>query len=142
MYNIIKNINENAYFILFISICSIAGFLLSIYLTVKSHNIAKILEKMSMAKDYNKKRIFYIDRLKGFKTSILEDNIRTSTILHNISEDIYSFETLYKPLLTKRDTFEIWKLKFYLRKKPAKIDFDRVCFELDYLIGRFHKKED
>ncbi len=124
------------------SISSILGFILTIFVMIKSRGIAKTLLRMELAKDYNENRNTYIGRLKVHKNSILEDDIKTRTIVHDILEDIFKFEAQYNPLLSRFDKIKIWITKRYLMKEYSKINFDIICNKLDYLIGRFHKKEE
>jgi hypothetical protein len=108
----------------------------------KSSSIAKILKHMTTAKKYNTSRTQFIERFKGYKLSILEDDIKTKRLVHDILEDVYKFEVQYKSLLSVPDLIKIFFFKKYLRKNFNKISFDKVCNSLDFLIGRFHKKEE
>lgn len=97
---------------------------------------------MKIAKDYNLNKITFIERFKGYKSSILIDKLYTKQLIHDILEDIFRFEVQFKPLLTKTDLIKTFFIKQYLKKDFHKISFDKICNYLDYLIGRNYKKED
>lgn len=142
MYTLIDNLNKYPYFLFWASISSILGLLLTIYLIHKSTNIVKVLKLMSISKDYNKNRNEYIKRFKIYKISIIDDNVKTKSIVHDILEAIYKFENQYGILFSKFELFRIYQIKNYLKQDFSKVDFDIICFKLDYLIGRFNKRED
>ncbi|SMC19359.1 hypothetical protein SAMN02745134_00809 [Clostridium acidisoli DSM 12555] len=142
MYTFIDNLNKYPYFLFLTSISSIIGLLLSIYLIYKSNSIAKTVKSISISKDYNNNKDKFVNKFKVYKVSILEDDIKTKTIIHDILEDIYKFENLYKILFSNYELIKIYFIKIYLHKDFNKINFDKVCYKLDYLIGRFNKRED
>lgn len=142
LYTFIYNLNIHPYFVFFVSISSILGLFISVYLIYKSSSIAKILNHMTTAKDYNTSRTQFIERFKGYKASILKDDVKTKLLVHDILEDIYKFEVQYKSLLSKSELFKIYFFKLYLRKTFNKLNFDKICNNLDFLIGRFHKREE
>lgn len=142
MLNNIKYLNQHPYFLFLASISSILGLLLSIYLIYKSTSIARILKQMSISKDYNKKRTEFINKFKVYKNSILIDDVKNKNIVHDILELIYNAENQYRTLFSKFELFKLYQIKKYLKQDFSKIDFDIVCFKLDYLIGRFNKRED
>lgn len=142
MYNFINNLNANTYFIFFVSISGILGFILSIYVTYKSHSISKTLNHITAAQNYNKYKAKFAARFKGYKDSILKDDLKTRQIVHAILEDIYKFEMQYEILLSLKDLSKLFFIKIYLKKNFDKVDFNKVCSYLDFLIGRCYKEED
>ncbi|GAA0735615.1 hypothetical protein [Clostridium oceanicum] len=142
MNTFIINLNNNIYFLFAVSLSSLLGFMLSIYVTYKSHNISKILKRMETIQAYNESKTQFAERFKGYKDSILKDNLNTRQILHSILEDIFKFEIQYRILLSKTDFIKLFFIKFYLKKKFKKVNFDKVCNYLDFLIGRCYKKEE
>ncbi len=142
MYNFVNNLNVNTYFIFFVSISGILGFILSIYVTYKSSSISKTLNHITAAQNYNKYKTKFAARFKGYKDSILKDDLKTRQIVHAILEDIYKFEMQYEILLSLKDLSKLFFIKLYLKKNFDKVDFDKVCAYLDFLIGRCYKEEE
>ncbi|CAB1242533.1 conserved hypothetical protein [Clostridiaceae bacterium BL-3] len=142
MYNFINNLNTNTYFIFLVSISGIFGFTLSIYVTHKSSSIAKTLNHILAAQNYNESRTQFVARFRGYKDSILKDNLKSRQIIHDILEDIFKFETQYKILLAQKDLIKLFFIKLYLKKNFNKINFNKICIYLDFLIGRCYKKEE
>ncbi len=122
------------------SISSLLGFILSVWLLIKSESITKTLKVMSQKKDYNKKSNFFSDRFSGFKSSILEDNDRSSQLFHRILEEIYQVEKEFHTIFSIRDKYTFLLIKYELKRKPPNVE--KICFHLDYIIGRLRVKED
>ncbi len=132
--------NSNPIFIFVVSLSSFLGFMLSVWLLIKSHSINKTLKIISQQEVYNTNSKLYADRFSGFKESILIDGDNSSSLFHRILEDIYRVEKEFHSLFSLREKLTFLLLKHELKKKTK--NTDKICTYLDYFIGHLRIKED
>lgn len=132
--------NSNPAFTFLVSCAGILGFLLSIYLSIKSNSISKQLKIISAKKEYNMEREIFSNRFKGHRSSIIDDNNHSRQLIHLILEDVYSLETKYTEILRINDKIKLIILKHQANSK--KPNFEKICGCFDYLIARLQIKED
>jgi len=117
------------------------GFILTLFVFIRTENIDKKLEFMSTAENYNKGKNVYIEKFKGHKSTI--DNIGHSReLVSDIVVDVYSFLAEYKTVFTY---IELLKINFiilrYLKSDYQHLNGHKINLHLAYLIGRLSKEE-
>ena len=137
---LIKLNTTNEYFSLIVSLSGIFGFILSVWLLIKSNSINKTLKIISQKEDYNKNRNLFADRFSGFKDSILQDNDHSSRLFHSILEDVYRVEKEFHSIFSIHDKWTFLLIKHELKKDSRNIQ--KICTYLDYVTARLRIKED
>ncbi len=126
--------------IFFVSICSILGFILSLYVAIKSKSISKELKEISTKKIYACERTTLIKHFEGYRMSIIEDGNRNPTMRHNLLTEVYAFEKQYFLLLNCIDKITLVCFKGQLkRQKP---NYNKICTYIDYFVAKFNVKEE
>lgn len=137
----IEFFGENKIILGIASICGIFGFILTIFVSVRTSHISKILNRNNVADTYNKKRGSYQKSFNGHISSIVKDEIHTNQILKNILKDTTAYYEEFNVLLPFNEKIK-FKSFFRMIKKEAKdVDFNAVTNFLTVLAGKLEKKE-
>lgn len=124
------------------SLAGIIGFILTIFVTVRTAKISRILKYNDVTSLYNKERIAFKKTFEGHRQSIIEDRIETDTILKNILQNVEEYHAKFSEILSIREKITLWFFSRLLKKKSSDVDFNKVCNYLAILSGRLSKKED
>ena len=142
MLNILKFFGTNPYALGVASFCGIAGFLLTVHVAIKTNKISSILKYNEITSQYNAERIAFQNTFEGYRTSIMADGIKTDILLKDILKSVEEYDVKYHALFTLNDLIVIGRLKWMLRRKAVKVNFNTVCNDLAALSGRLSKQED
>lgn len=124
------------------SCCGIAGFVLTIIVSIRTHNISKILKQNQIAAQYNVERLEYRNLFTGHKQSILEDGIWSDKLLKDILQDIQGYQSKFDSILTFKDRIMLFCFKHHLQKKSNDVDRNKICNYLATLSGKLEKTGD
>lgn len=142
MLDILKFFGTNPYALGFASLCGIAGFLLTVHVAIKTNKISSILKYNEITSRYNSERIAFQKTFEGHRNSILDDGIKTDTLLKDILKKVEEYDVKYHTLFSFNDRIVVKRLKRKLRKEADRVDFNSICNDLAVLAGRLSKKED
>lgn len=135
-------VGTNEYVLGIASIAGIAGFILTILVTIHTNSISKILKYNQITAQYNKDRAAYQKAFDGHRTSILEDNIKTNKLLKDILSQVESYRNKFQEILPFKERFTLFLFQRILQKDVNNVDWNKVCNYLAILSGRLTKKED
>lgn len=119
----------------------IIGFILTIFVSVKTKKISKILKYNDVISTYNSERTAYQNTFEGHRKSIIDDNIKTNVILKDILKNVEGYRVKFYEILSLREKIDLHLFKKLLKKEANDVDFNKVCNYLAALSGRLSKKE-
>ena len=137
---LINHAGTSAVFNFFASAASLAGLALTVCLLIKSSSMSNALKRIELSKKFNRERKLTADRFKGFVKSIANDGIATRALVHDISQEVQRFERKYKSILALSDIWNAHRTKRNLMSK--KIDFDKLCHQLDRIVVKLNIEEE
>lgn len=139
--NLILDLNNSALFTFIVSITGLIGFIMTIFVAIRTKKIDVKLEHITAAKSYNRNKVKYREKFKGHKASI--DNSGLSRgLVTDILADFYSFREQYKIILSYPEKFKInFVIIKYLESNYYKLDSHKINQHLAYIIGRLSKEE-
>ena len=140
--DILAFLGTNEYVLGIASIAGIAGFILTILVTIRTNSISKILKYNQITAQYNKDRADYQKAFDGHRTSILEDNIRTNKLLKDILSQVESYRNKFQEILPFKEQVTLFLFQRLLQKDVNNVDWNKICNYLAILSGRLTKKED
>lgn len=126
------NVAKNDFFTFICGMITIIGFLMTVYISVKTKSIHKRIIEYKQIEKYNENRISYIKSLKGYQTALIDGgNIRKVKL--NILNDINIVRENYRNMFGIVQRIAIWRLTKELEKdKPIK---EKVCNGLSKVIA-------
>jgi len=124
------------------SLLGIAGFIMTLIVTIKTTKIAKILKYNQVTDTYNKERTAFQKAFEGHRSSIVEDGIKTDKILKDILKQVEAYRTKFNDILPLKERIALNSFVKILKKPADEVDFNSVCNYLATLSGRLSKKED
>lgn len=142
IYSFFKFFGTNEIVLGITSLAGIVGFVLTIFVTIRTANISKILKYNDTTNLYNRERTAFKKVFEGHKQSIIEDGIKTDAILKSILQNIEEYRMKFSEILPLWEKITLWNFVRLLKKDASKVDFNKVCNYLSTLSGRLSKKED
>jgi hypothetical protein len=139
--DIIHTIVVNDYLVFFGYIISFLGFILTIYVMIKTKNIDKRLADYKLVEQFNIEREMYIKTFRAFKTSLTDDNADIYKIKYDIYEETEKFKSHYHSIIGKLDKINIFYLCRTL-KKEKNIKTNDVCNYLTKLLALLSNKKE
>ena len=124
------------------SMVGIAGFILTIIVSIQTSKIKKILQYNQITNQYNKERTGFQNSFAGHLKSIVEDNIKSDKLLKDILALVESYRVKFTPLLSRRERADLRSFIKMLKKQADKVNWNVVCNHLSILSGRLTKKGD
>lgn len=141
IFDLLKKIATNEIVQGFSTSIGIIGFILTIFVSVKTKKISKILKYNDVISTYNSERIGYQNTFEGHRKSIIDDNIKTNVILKDILKNVESYRVKFYEILSLREKISLYFFKILLKRDAKDVDFNKVCNYLSILSGRLSKKE-
>ncbi len=142
MIDFLKFFANNEIILGICSLLGIAGFIMTLIVTIKTNKIAKILKYNQVTEAYNKERTAFQKAFEGHRSSIVEDDIKTDKILKDILKQVEAYRIKFNDIFSLKERITL-SLFIRILRKPAKdVDFNSVCNYLATLSGRLSKKED
>lgn len=112
------------------TITGLISFVLSIIVSFRTAKISRILKYNDLTDAFNKERKALYKTVMGHRDSILIDGTKTDVTRNNILLFVSRCSTKYKPLMSWRVRFTIWKLKRLLKQPNIKIKYNAVVDHL------------
>ena len=122
------------------SLCGIAGFALTVIVTIRTAKISKILRYNEITANYNKERIGFQRTFEGHRLSITEDNIRTDKILKDILKNVEEYRVKFQEILSFQEKLWLKLLIYQLKKEASYANWNSICNRLAILSGHLSKK--
>ena len=142
MLDFLKFLGTNESILGVCSLLGIAGFVMTLIVTIKTTKIAKILKYNHVTDTYNKERTAFQKAFEGHRSSIVEDGIKTDKILKDILKQVEAYRTKFNDILPLKERMALNSFVKILKKPADEVDFNSVCNYLATLSGRLSKKED
>ena len=124
------------------SLLGIAGFVMTLFVTIKTSKIAKILKYNQVTEAYNKERIGFQKAFEGHRSSISEDDIKTDKLLKDILKQVEAYRIKFNDIFSFKERITLYRFIKILKRPAKEVDFNTVCNYLASLSGRLSKKED
>lgn len=140
--NILRFMGSNEIVLGIASICGIAGFILTIIVTIRTAKIGKILKYNQITSQYNRDRKTYQNVFEGHQASIFEDNLRSDKLLKTILKDVEAYRLNFHAILSTREKVTLFFLKRLLKKESKDANYNTIGNYLAFLAGRLSKKEE
>lgn len=127
------------------TVCGIIGFVLTIFVTIKTAKINKVLKYNKVTEQYNDDRKSYQRCFDGYKTTIIEDDLKTEKILKDLLSKVEAYLANFNEIISLREKFTLNIFIRVLKKDYNELtdsDWNTICNYLAKLSGRLSKKED
>lgn len=125
-----------------VSVTGIIGFILTIFVSMRTAKISKILKYNEVTSRYNSERLAFKKAFGGHKESILQDGIKTEKLLKDILENVEEYHAKFDEIFTMREKYILWRLTRLLKRRVEKVDFNKLCNYLAIISGRLSKEGD
>lgn len=124
------------------TLVSILGFILTVFVSIRTSKISKILKYNQITSQYNKERLAFQKTFIGHRNSIVEDNLRSDKLLKDILQNVEEYRTKFGEIMSIWEKFTLFMFIQLLKKESDKVNYNTVCNYLAILSGRLSKKED
>lgn len=142
VYNLLQFCGTNEIVLGITSLTGIIGFILTIFVSIRTFKISKVLKHNEITSLYNREHMAFKNTFEGHRQSILKDSIKTDAILKDILQNVEEYHSKFDEIIHLRERFILWRFSRLLKKKATEVDFNDVCNYLAMLSGRLSKKED
>lgn len=133
---------SNTYILGFVSIFSLLGFLLTVFVAIRTNKISKIIHYNKVTEQYNEERLSFQKSFEGHRITIIKDNIKSDLILKDILRQVEEYRVKFDVILTIKERITLFCFIRILKKESKEVDWNIVCNYLAKLSGRLSKKED
>lgn len=140
--DMLKFVGKNEVILGIVSLTGIIGFVLTIFVSIRTSKISKILKHNQLTDQYNKERQAFQRTFEGHRNSITVDGLRSNKLLKDILQNVEAYRAKFGEILSPSDRFSLFKFSLLLRKETDKVNYNKVCNYLALLSGRLSKKED
>lgn len=116
-------------------VVTIIGFLLTVYISIKTKNIHRKITEYKKTEQFNKDRRKNLKTIMGYQKALIQDNADIYKVRINILNDINIIGEIYSDIFKFPQKWLFWCLKREL-KKSEKIDVNKVCNKMSELIAK------
>ena len=124
------------------SLVGIVGFVLTVFVSIRTSKISKILKYNQVTSQYNKERLAFQRTFEGHRKSIVEDGIKSNKLLKDILQNTEEYRIKFGEIMTLKEKITLFKFSQILKKEASKVDYNKVSNYLASLSGRLSKKGD
>ena len=124
------------------SLCGIIGFALTIFVSIRTSKISKILKYNATTSQYNKERTAFQKTFEGHRGSITEDGLKSQKLLKDILKNVEEYSVKFHDILSVKDRITLFFFKRILMQEYGKVNWNKVSNYLATLSGRLSKKEE
>lgn len=124
------------------SLVGFVGFALTIFVSIRTSNINKILKYNQVTSQYNKERLAFQRTFEGHRKSIIEDNIKSNKLLKDILQNTEEYRIKFGEIMSLKEKVTLFMFSQLLKKETEKVNYNKVSNYLASLSGRLSKKED
>lgn len=137
----LEYISQNSIVLALSSLCGIAGFCLTIIVTLHTNGLKKRLRRMEYSSSYNKKRKEFYSKFNAHRESIDSYQITSKSLVNDILTEVTSCIKQCSLFFSLREKLVLYKFKRYLKKDYSKINFDCISKYLSEVSGILSEKE-
>jgi len=124
------------------SLCGIIGFILTIFVAIRTSKISKILKRNEITSQYNKERLAFQNTFEGHRKSITVDGMRSKKLLTDILKNVEAYRAKFSEILSWREKVRLSLFIRQLKKEPEQADYNLISNYLASISGRLTKKGD
>ena len=124
------------------SLLGIVGFALTVFVSIRTAKISKILKYNQVTSQYNKERLAFQRTFEGHRKSIVEDGIKSNKLLKDILQNIEAYRMKFGEIMSIKEKVTLFCFSQLLKKESDKVDYNKVSNYLAAISGRLSKKED
>lgn len=139
---VLKFLGTNEIVLGIASLTGIGGFILTVFISIRTSKISKILKYNQVTSQYNKERLAFQRTFEGHRKSIVEDGIKSDKLLKDILQNIEEYRAKFDEILSPKDKITLFRFSQILKKETEKVNYNKVSNYLASLSGRLSKKED
>lgn len=124
------------------TLTGIAGFILTVFVSIRTSKISKILKYNQVTSLYNRERLGFQKTFEGHRKSIIEDGIKSDKLIKDILQNIEEYRAKFGEIMSIREKITLFRFSQLLKKETEKVNYNKVSNYLASLSGRLSKKED
>jgi hypothetical protein len=124
------------------TLTGIIGFILTIFVSIRTSKINKILKHNQLTSQYNKERLAFQKTFEGHRNSIIADGLHSNKLLKDILQNVEEYRAKFGEIMSLSERYSLHNFSHILRKETDKVDYNKVCNYLALLSGRLSKRED
>ena len=140
--DILKFLGTNEIVLGIASLLGIVGFALTVFVSIRTAKISKILKYNQVTSQYNKERLAFQRTFEGHRKSIVEDEIKSNKLLKDILQNIEAYRLKFGEIMSLKEKITLFFFSQLLKKESDKVDYNKVSNYLATISGRLSKKED
>lgn len=140
--DILKFLGTNEIVLGIASLLGIAGFVLTVFVSIRTAKISKILKYNQVTSQYNRERLGFQKTFEGHRKSIVEDEIKTDKLLKDILQNVEEYRAKFDEIMSLKEKITLFRFSHILKKETEKVNYNKVSNYLASLSGRLSKKED
>ncbi len=140
--DILKFLGTNEIVLGIASLFGIIGFVLTVFVSIRTAKISKVLKYNQITSQYNKERLAFQKTFGGHRKSIVEDGIKSNKLLKDILQNTEEYRIKFGEIMSIKEKFTLYRFSRILKKESDKVDYNKVSNYLASLSGRLSKKED
>lgn len=137
----LKFLGSNEIILGIVSATGIAGFVLTIIVSIRTTKIGKILRYNQVTSQYNKERRGFQQTFEGHRKSIVEDGIKSNKLLKDILQNVEEYRAKFGEIMSFKEKVTLTRFSYLLKKESNKVDYNKASNYLASLSGRLSKKE-
>ena len=140
--DILKFLGTNEIVLGIASLLGIVGFALTVFVSIRTAKISKILKYNQVTSQYNKERLAFQRTFEGHRKSIVEDEIKSNKLLKDILQNIEAYRLKFGEIMSLKEKITLFFFSQHLKKESDRVDYNKVSNYLAAISGRLSKKED
>lgn len=103
--DMLKFFEKNEVILGIVSLTGIIGFVLTIFVSIRTSKISKILKHNQLTSQYNKERQAFQRTFEGHRNSIIVDGLRSNKLLKDILQNVEEYRAKFGEILSPSDRF-------------------------------------
>lgn len=132
---------NNDIFTFVCGVITVIGFVITIYISVKTKSIHKRIHQYKSAQIFNKRRKQYISTLKGYQNAIFADDVDIHNNKMNLLNDINIIGEAFDDILPFKHKILLWRLRRELEREKI-ISKNKVCNLISKIIAFLSKEKE
>lgn len=125
---------ESDLFTVICGIITVIGFLMTVYISIKTKSIHKRIAEYKVVSSFNKNRKKYQKTFEGYQNAISQDDVDIYKTKINMLNDVNTVREAYSKIWSWRQKLLLLCLKKELEKKEG-INVNKICNWMSKLIA-------
>lgn len=140
--DILKFFGTNTVVLGITSLVGFLGFILTIWVSLRTEKISRILKYNQVTSRYNRERQAFQKAFEGHRKSIVEDGIQSNKLLKDILQNVEEYRNKFGEIMSTRERIMLFRFSCLLKKETENVNYNKVSNYLASLSGRLSKKEE